>query len=347
MTQGNLSAAEKLGRDAFQDHSLREDRINLAYTSFLLAYVARVKGQYEEARHYARHGFEQATVIGDEFVASYCLIHWGRASHLLGDMADAKRRFHASYAIQKDFKDRRGMSTTLTNLGRIALLEGDNAEARRCYEQAWTLYIALGNKVGLATSLEGMGNSACATGHYREARRYLREALQYTSDPVTPLTLSILIGIGELLLQTGRRTRGIELLALALHHPISEQDTKDVARRLLNRYQATGETAQPPSDSVDLNAVATTLLDELLIPEDMPLTRQTPEAGETLIEPLSERELEVLRFIADDHSNREIAEKLFLSVATVKWYLTHIYGKLGVQNRTLAIMRARQLDLLP
>ena len=76
------------------------------------------------------------------------------------------------------------------------------------------------------------------------------------------------------------------------------------------------------------------------------MTRQTPQAGETLIEPLSERELEVLVLIAEERSNREIAEQLFLSVATVKWYLTHIYSKLGVQSRTLAIQRARQLDLL-
>jgi ATP/maltotriose-dependent transcriptional regulator MalT len=62
---------------------------------------------------------------------------------------------------------------------------------------------------------------------------------------------------------------------------------------------------------------------------------------------LSERELEVLRLIADGRSNREIAEQLLLSVATVKWYLTHIYSKLGVQDQTLAIMRARQLNLLP
>jgi len=61
---------------------------------------------------------------------------------------------------------------------------------------------------------------------------------------------------------------------------------------------------------------------------------------------LSERELEVLRLIADGRSNQEIAEQLFLSVATVKWYLTHIYSKLGVQNRTLAILHARQLNLL-
>ncbi len=93
--------------------------------------------------------------------------------------------------------------------------------------------------------------------------------------------------------------------------------------------------------------VITALLDELLIPEDVTLASHAAPADQTLAELLSERELEVLRLIADGNSNQEIADKLFLSVATVKWYITHIYSKLGVQSRTQVIMRARQLGLLP
>ena len=83
------------------------------------------------------------------------------------------------------------------------------------------------------------------------------------------------------------------------------------------------------------------------MPDAQALARHTHYAAEPLIEPLSERELAVLTLVAHGRSNREIADQLFLSVATVKWYLTHIYSKLGVQSRTLAIARARQLNLLP
>ena len=65
-----------------------------------------------------------------------------------------------------------------------------------------------------------------------------------------------------------------------------------------------------------------------------------------LAEPLSERELEVLHLIAEGLSNQEIAQRLFLSVPTVKWHATHIYGKLGVANRTQAVAQARALGLL-
>jgi LuxR family maltose regulon positive regulatory protein len=60
-----------------------------------------------------------------------------------------------------------------------------------------------------------------------------------------------------------------------------------------------------------------------------------------LIEPLSERELEILQLIAAGLSNRQIADTLILTVGTVKWYLNNIYGKLGVASRTLAVATAR------
>jgi LuxR family maltose regulon positive regulatory protein len=68
--------------------------------------------------------------------------------------------------------------------------------------------------------------------------------------------------------------------------------------------------------------------------------------GDTLIEPLSQRELEVLRLIALGLSNREIGERLFLALSTVKGHIRIIFYKLQVQRRTEAVARARQLSLL-
>ncbi len=66
----------------------------------------------------------------------------------------------------------------------------------------------------------------------------------------------------------------------------------------------------------------------------------------SLVEPLSERELKVLQLIAQGLSNREISERLFLALDTVKGHNRRIYGKLQVQSRTEAIARARELGLL-
>ncbi len=65
-----------------------------------------------------------------------------------------------------------------------------------------------------------------------------------------------------------------------------------------------------------------------------------------LVEPLSERELEVLHLIARGDSNQEIAEVLVIALDTVKRHVTHIFEKLGVNNRIQAVARARALGLL-
>ena len=57
---------------------------------------------------------------------------------------------------------------------------------------------------------------------------------------------------------------------------------------------------------------------------------------------LSNREIEILQLLATGTSNREIASELFISEATVKTHLNHIYSKLGVSNRTAAIAAARE-----
>jgi LuxR family maltose regulon positive regulatory protein len=68
--------------------------------------------------------------------------------------------------------------------------------------------------------------------------------------------------------------------------------------------------------------------------------------AEGLVEPLSQRELEVLQLVAQGLSNREISKQLFLALSTVKGHNRNIYGKLEVQRRTEAIARARELGLL-
>jgi DNA-binding NarL/FixJ family response regulator len=70
---------------------------------------------------------------------------------------------------------------------------------------------------------------------------------------------------------------------------------------------------------------------------------RSPQGG--LAEPLSERELEILRLLAQGLSNPEIAARLHLAHGTVKNYVTAILGKLGVRDRTQAALRARELGL--
>jgi LuxR family maltose regulon positive regulatory protein len=70
-----------------------------------------------------------------------------------------------------------------------------------------------------------------------------------------------------------------------------------------------------------------------------------PQGGD-LIDPLSERELEVLALIAQGFTNQEIGDHLFIALSTVKGHNRRIYGKLNVKNRTEAVARARDLGII-
>jgi DNA-binding NarL/FixJ family response regulator len=70
------------------------------------------------------------------------------------------------------------------------------------------------------------------------------------------------------------------------------------------------------------------------------LARGEPASDEGLIEPLSERELEVLRLLAQGLTNKDMAQTLILSVRTVEAHLRNIFGKLGVRSRTEAALWA-------
>ncbi len=80
--------------------------------------------------------------------------------------------------------------------------------------------------------------------------------------------------------------------------------------------------------------------------QEVALSAGAPGVPSPLVEPLSERELEVLQLMAKGLSNKEIAERLVLANGTVKAHAHNICGKLGVQNRTQAILRAQQFGLL-
>jgi len=71
-----------------------------------------------------------------------------------------------------------------------------------------------------------------------------------------------------------------------------------------------------------------------------------PRAKETILDPLTDRELEVLKLAARGLKNQDIARELFLSVRTVQTHLSNIFGKLGVGSRTEAVLVALRRGLL-
>jgi LuxR family maltose regulon positive regulatory protein len=117
---------------------------------------------------------------------------------------------------------------------------------------------------------------------------------------------------------------------------------------LLKQLLKTYKTQQPSAAEPEVSLEYVRKLLEALGEEVMVVTKVPHARGKAglLVEPITERELEVLRLLASDFSNREIAKKLYVSLDTVKSHLKHIYGKLGARSRYQAVDRARELDLL-
>jgi LuxR family maltose regulon positive regulatory protein len=99
------------------------------------------------------------------------------------------------------------------------------------------------------------------------------------------------------------------------------------------------------SDDVPLEYVGK-LLEALGARAAAPAGTDVRDAAGLILEPITERELEVLKLLDSELSNREIAARLFVSADTVKTHTRHLYAKLGVRARHQAVRRARDLKLL-
>lgn len=103
-----------------------------------------------------------------------------------------------------------------------------------------------------------------------------------------------------------------------------------------------------PSDEVSPQYVGRlfTILRQASGDRHLPAEAIISTSTRPLPEPLSERELEVLRLVASGRSNREIARELYVSLATVKTHINNTYRKLGANSRTRAVARARDFNLV-
>src|SRR5262249_39932902 len=121
---------------------------------------------------------------------------------------------------------------------------------------------------------------------------------------------------------------GAPMLALLAQLPVAQSGQQDAAGRIDPGYLAALLRACGPADAA-------------------PPRSRAAGGVPGLAEPLTDRELEVLRLLAAGRSNQRIAHDLVVVLDTVKKHVTHILGKLGAANRTEAAARARQLGLIP
>ena len=352
-----------------------------------LADTYRQQGQLHRTVEVCRQQWELAQEIGlsETVVAGWLLAIWGETLAELNDLEGALRQARKGVRLTERGKD--VMVTGWSNLCLIRVLfsRGDFAGANKIIQKmegiarkhdlppfvaspmaAWRarMWLAQGNLDAAAQWVAERGLDAdggptllremeylalarilIAQGRLAETGRLLQRLLDTAESAGHTLrTLEILM-LQALATQAGGDTtqamvtleKALTLaepggfirvfvdegppMARLLYKALSHEIAPDYVRRLLGAFPV-AEPEQPD-----------------------PSISQAPESA--MIEPLSERELEVLQLLAEGLTNPEIASRLFVSLNTIKAHCRNIYGKLGVHNRTKAVGRARALGILP
>lgn len=196
-----------------------------------------------------------------------------------------------------------------------------------------------------------------------DALHHLRESDYFTYARLLlarkrPAEASTLLGNFERFAQSGGRQRSLItvyiLQALTQQALGIEEQAHTTLEKALSLAAPEGyrraflDEGQPLIELLgDVRQPAPGFVDQLLGHAQVEASiQQVALQSQPLPEPLSERELEILRLVAEGLSNREIAERAFISQGTVKSHVHNILEKLDVDNRTQAVARARELELL-
>jgi LuxR family maltose regulon positive regulatory protein len=344
-----------------------------------LGYVAYAQGNRALAVARLEESLGQDRALGYTWQATHALVGLGFASHDAGDQARALDLFHESLALSWSYGDRRALATALTGVAVVAVVLGQLERAARLFGALEALYAAIGMpdaavfssrrarvERGVAAVRAALDPdafaAAWAAGRALPLEQAIAEAAAVTPAPSLPhagstdaaapygltaredVLIADRVARARNLWLAGETEKAIDTIELALGAAATEglvRSLVEAGPHVLALLEAAKKTSKYP-----------TYIDRLLSARADDATTSvlsmspTLSGNEQLVEPLSERELEVLRLIAAGRTNGEIAESLYLAVGTVKRHTHNIYGKLDVRTRTQAVARANALGLL-
>jgi ATP/maltotriose-dependent transcriptional regulator MalT len=271
----------------------------------------------------------------------------------LGDSARAEPLIWDAARVFREIDNHVLHITALAFLGLLAHRRGDDEAAQSILEESLELSRKTGFSWGLAANLNRLGQIANHHGDFDRATRLYIESLSISRDLGDRWRMTrALIDLADVASANQQYERAVRLLgaADALNEPlgVSESFTDDAARR-----RATAKTSELlDADTVAVCWAAGTAMSwEEAIAEAMSLGPATGQSlrppVETIPPKLTGREQEVLQLLAAGHSDRQIAESLFISRRTAQGHVAGIFNKLGVNSRTAAATTALRLGLVP
>jgi predicted ATPase/DNA-binding CsgD family transcriptional regulator len=306
--------------------------------------LASNQGDHHEATALADRLFTLAQAHDDDEAVARALHLLSFAATYRNDRDQALTLASQALVIYRDLGSPRPLADIINRLGIEEHNQGNYTRAAALYEEARAIWRELGCTWELVCVTTNLGVTAQAQGDIARAAALYRESLVLLeSIGETWMIEELLALVAALAAETGERERAarligatdrlLEAIGFALApfvHVFYERATWRVRRELgedlfavereagqrLTRTQARGEAY----------AVASTLA-RVSIPDDAEL-----DTG--LRSGLTSREMDVLRLVAQGHSNQKIADALFISVPTVKRHLSNILGKLGLPSRS-------------
>jgi predicted ATPase/DNA-binding CsgD family transcriptional regulator len=309
---GDLAAARQLFEDASVinrrlGHRMREG-MNLA----LMAQVLFEEGDLDRAEVLNSRSSTGLESAGPGWGTILTLCMFGRIAMLRGDHATARTRLEESLELGRTLGISRGVVWSLYFLAQHALAQGDARRARATFAQSLRVARETGDHLATAHCLEGFAGALAVTQPGRAIR--LAEAAK---------SLRASLGCAPFPADRRRLERWLELAARDLGERATGAARSEGRGLTLDQAVAYALAADEPTAAADP-------------------ARQL--AGRSF-RGLTRREMEVLRLVAEAHSNREIAAMLVLSEKTVERHLGHIFAKLEVSSRTAAARLAVQAGI--
>ncbi len=264
--------------------------------------------------------------------------------------------------LQVAKQDLQGARNTLERAEAMLHQEGFHPKFIYMFERAQVcLWIAEQNRSRLETFARETNALVGSKGGFRYEPRQIELCRAWIAlgnqQEAVDLLSRLASRTGE---RTGSRVAILAMLAASMKDQTTALQALDEALRLAepgNYLRTFIEMSQPlkgllhawildspPERDAHLKAYA----QRVLAAYDHPRTKVEPQPSPPaeLSEPLSPRELEILQLVASGLTNQQIADRLVISIRTVKKHVENIHGKLGVGNRTHAVARARELRLL-
>ncbi len=330
--QGNLYAAADVYHESLQTLD-RWGWKNQATTGLITSGMALLLYEWNtlnQARTYAQTALDQLKRWGHTFHIIETQILLAAIETVHGEVGRAEAYLDDASRWSKRHRERHMERWVLEARARIALNRGDRSEALRTYERIARRFPDAETE-GSLTRLHAV-RPLILNGDHARAEAILDAWQAYTT-------------------RRGLTTQRIEtkmLRAINAH----AQGQLDTALATLQDALVLAEPGGFIRTFIDEGPTARDLLrmasSRGIAPKDYVARLVDASAADRSvpIEPLSTREDDVLRLIADQLSNREIAETLYISVNTVKTHVRRLYDKLGASSRLEAVMRAQELGLL-